>query len=213
LLRPTRRRDKDEKTTFWCQGQTARHDPQEFAIHKLLAALVAFAAVILSTLFGFGATSTADATVNYIAWPKDVIYVYDMTAGIKKSDGTQVWPVRAAAARWATGNPVDFRYTTKGCPANSQCVIVRQGTLGAPAVGVTVTTTVGQKITSSKITLDKTFGRTNDSAHRRNVVCHELGHSLGLKHRIQTSSCLTPYVTSERYPDATDIRNLNTMYR
>ena len=182
---------------------------------KIFAALAVFASVLTSSLLGFGTTVTAAAAapaVSFNSWQGDVIYVYDTTAKIKKSDGTQVWPVKAAAERWDDGNPVDFRYTTTGCPKNAQCVIVKQSELAAPAVGVTSIGRVGTDIKSVTIVLDTTFGRTNGSAKRRNVTCHELGHSLGLQHRTAKSTCLTSYVSSVKYPDATDIKNLNTMY-
>jgi hypothetical protein len=183
-------------------------------LSKIFLALAMFAAILGSSVFGTGATApqTADAAVSFISWPKDVIYVYDTTSKLKEKDGSQVWAVKAAAERWSAGNPVDFRYTTKGCPKDSQCVTVRQAELAAPAAGVTATGFVGADIKSSNVTLDKTFGKTNNAAKRRNVVCHELGHSLGLKHRTQTTSCLTSYVASQKYPDKTDIKNLNTMY-
>ena len=44
------------------------------------------------------------------------------------------------------------------------------------------------------------------------MTCHELGHALGLKHRTETSTCLTSNATSKKFPDATDIENLNAMY-
>jgi hypothetical protein len=186
---------------------------------RLVAALAVFASVLATSLLGFGVTaptaqaaSTTAASVNFNSWPKDVIYVYDQTAKVKKSDGSPVWPVKAAAERWDNDNPVDFRYTTTGCPKDSQCVIVKQSELAAPAVGVASIATVGTDIKAVTIVLDTTFGRTNTSAKRRNVTCHELGHSLGLQHRTADSSCLVSYVTTTKYPDSTDIKNLNTMY-
>jgi hypothetical protein len=157
-------------------------------------------------------TTRVTAATNFISWPKDVTYIYDKTASLKKADGSPVWPVAAAAQRWSAGNPVDLRYTTKGCPSNSQCVTVRQAEMAAPTAGLTATGFAGGDIKSSNVTLDTTFGRKESAAKRRNVVCHELGHSLGLTHRLSTSSCLTSYVTSQRYPDTTDIKNLKIMY-
>ena len=187
-------------------------------MRKIFASVAVLAALLAAALLGQGTLATADAAVtaapqvSFISWPKDVVYVYDTTAGLKKSDGTQVWPVKTAAARWSKGNPVEIRYTTKGCPSAVQCVTVRQPELADPTVGVAVTTAAGADIRSSHITLDTTFGRKNSSARRQNVVCHEMGHSLGLEHRTQTSSCMNPYVTDERHPDKTDIKNLKTMY-
>jgi hypothetical protein len=180
----------------------------------VLVALVAVAVLGQSTLASAAsATPAATATApSAIAWPKSVIYVYDTTAGLKKSDGTQVWPVKAAAARWSKDGAVDVRYTSTGCPAKVQCVTIRQSELDDPTVGVTATSVAGSTITASNITLDTTFGRKNSAARRQNVVCHEMGHSLGMKHRNTTSSCMNPYVTSERYPDATDLKTLKTMY-
>lgn len=181
-------------------------------MRKIFASIAVGAALLASAVVGQGAVATtADAAVNFVSWPQDVIYVYDATAGVKK-DGKQVWPVEAAAERWSKGNPVDLRYTTKGCPANVQCVTITQAKVKAPAVGVTATAFVGADIKSSNITLDKSFGSKNSAARRQNVVCHEMGHALGLKHQATTTSCMNSYVTSTRYPNATDIKNLNTMY-
>lgn len=170
-----------------------------------------FTTFVTSSLLWSGSPGPADAAVNFKSWPKDVVYVYDLTAGIT-ANGSPVWPVRAAAERWDNDNPVDFRYTTYGCPRGVQCVTVRQAKLASPGVGTTTTVFVGDDIRSAKIVVDTTFGRTRSYSQRRNVICHELGHSLGLKHRTSTTSCLTSYVTSQRYPDATDIKNLRIMY-
>ena len=62
-------------------------------------------------------TPGAEAAVNFVSWPKDVVYVQDRTAPLKKADGLPVWPVKAAAERWDNDNPSDFRYTTGACPA------------------------------------------------------------------------------------------------
>jgi hypothetical protein len=182
-------------------------------MYKFLALSTMFASVLASLLFGPGGTTTASAAVNFNSWSGNVIYVYDTTSRIKRSDGAPLWPVSAAAERWDDDNPVDYRYTTKPCPTGSQCVTVRQAELASPTVGATVIGRVGTDIRSATVTLDTTFGRTNSNARRRNVVCHELGHALGLQHRTATSSCLTSYAASQQYPDATDIKNLNIMYR
>lgn len=181
-------------------------------MYKKSAVSALFASVLASLLLGPSGTTTASAAVNFNSWPENVIYVYDTTSRIKRTDGAPYWPVSAAAERWDNDNPVDFRYTTKPCPKGSQCVTVRQAELASPTVGVTAIGRVGADIKSVTVTLDTTFGRTNTSARRRNVVCHELGHALGLKHRTATSTCLTSYAATQQYPDATDIKNLNTMY-
>lgn len=181
-------------------------------MYKVMAASVLFSSVLALLLLGPGGTAPAGAAVAYNSWSENVIYVYDTTSQIKRADGAPRWPVSAAAERWDDGNPVDFRYTTKPCPKGSQCVTVRQSELAAPTVGVTAIGRVGTDIRSATVTLDATFGRTNTNARRRNVVCHELGHALGLKHRTATSTCLTSYAAEQQYPDATDVKNLNTMY-
>ncbi|MBA3528822.1 MAG: matrixin family metalloprotease, partial [Propionibacteriaceae bacterium] len=156
-----------------------------------------------------GVSTTASAATNFISWPKDVIYVQDYTANIKKADGSQMWPVRAAAEYWDNNNPVDFRYITTGCPRNSQCVPVRQKDFSDPATtGAAGYSWVRGDITAANVDLDTSFARLATYSQRRNVVCHELGHTLGLKHRSTTSSCLYSMNTSQRYPDATDIKNL-----
>ena len=132
--------------------------------------------MLLSSLVG---APSADAAVNFVSWPEDVVYVQDLTSKIKQADGSLVWPVEAAAERWDDANPVDFRYTTKACPKGAQCVVVRQSELPAPAVGSAATGRSGADIVSAAVVLDTTFGRVNDAVRRRNVVCHELGHVNG----------------------------------
>jgi hypothetical protein len=181
-------------------------------MRKIFAAVAVLAALVAMAVFGQSTSASAGTTPTVAAWPKSVIYVYDATAGLKKSDGQQVWPVKAAAARWSKGGAVEIRYTSKGCPTNVQCVTIRQSELDDPTVGLAATKIVGSDIKASAVTLDTTFGRKNSAARRQNVVCHEMGHALGLKHRDKTSSCMNPYVTNERYPDSTDLKTLASMY-
>ena len=181
-------------------------------MYRIVAHPVVFAALLASSLFGVSSVSTAQAAPSTNAWVEDVVYVYDMTSKIDKLDGSPVWPVYKAAERWDNDNPIDYRYTTKACPADAQCVTVKQAELAAPTVGVTTIARVGTDIKAVTVVLDTTFGRTNSSAKRRNVTCHELGHALGLKHRTETTTCLTSNATSKQYPDATDIKNLNDTY-
>jgi hypothetical protein len=136
-----------------------------------------------------------------------------MTAKLKKADGSPRWPVAAAAEKWDNDNPTDYRYTTTPCPAGAQCVVVQQKELAAPAVGTTATAFSGTAIVSAAIVLDTTFGKTGSAARRRNVVCHELGHALGLQHRTGTTSCMSPYVSDQRYPDKVDVQILGAMYK
>jgi hypothetical protein len=94
-------------------------------MYKTFAAVTVFLAVLASSLFGSGATTSAEAaTISYVSWSKTVVYVYDTTASQKLANGSPVWPVRAAGERWSAGNPVSFRYTTKPCPTGAQCVVV-----------------------------------------------------------------------------------------
>lgn len=178
-------------------------------MRKSLVAPVSALIVLASSLM---APSGAEAAVNFVSWPKDVVYVQDLTAPLKKADGTPVWPVKAAAERWDNDNPADFRYTTKACPAGSQCVVVQQAELPSPVVGSAATGRSGADIVSATVVLDTTFGRTNGATRRRNVVCHELGHALGLQHQPGKGSCMTSQVTDNRYPSAGDIKNLVIMY-
>lgn len=178
-----------------------------------LIALTTVLVALVSSLAGLGGLSTASAATTSVAWAKDVVYVYDTTASLKKADGSPVWPVRAAAERWDDANPTDYRYTTKPCPTGAQCVVVRQSELAGSTVGSAATGRSGTTIVSADVVLDTTFGRKNGAVRRTNVVCHELGHALGLGHRSGTGSCMTSYVTDVKTPARADIVELDKRYR
>ncbi len=173
-------------------------------MRTILATLASLVIAVTSVV----AAPRAEGTTMAVSWPRNVVHIQDLTAGIRTADGSPRWPVRLAAERWDDANPVDFRYSSGPCPSGAQCVVVRQAELPAPAVGSAATGRVGADLVSAVVVLDTTFGQTNGATRRRNVVCHELGHALGLPHRTGTSSCMT----DQRYPSAGDVRELVLRY-
>ena len=89
---------------------------------------------------------------------------------------------------------------------------VRQANLPGRTVGEATTWSIGQVIVSAEIVLDSGYGKTANYSKRRNTVCHELGHTLGLAHSHTEGSCMYEEVTATRYPSKTEIPNLNIMY-
>jgi len=133
---------------------------------------------------------------------------------------TTAWqtPLNAAANEWSTrSGKFDFvttpgsttRSARQNCAMTSGAVHVCNGHWNAAWAGLTEARVSGHHILAMRIRLNDA---QTPARYRRLVSCHELGHSVGLAHNTRPSSCMRPGI-SRPHPDATDIAELNVIYR
>jgi hypothetical protein len=81
-------------------------------------------------------------------------------------------------------------------------------------LGLTSITTNGCTITSSTTKLNRTYldGSNYTDDNRKTVACHEVGHSTGLAHNTQNTSCLKSGLPAPSNPNAHDQQQLQTIY-
>jgi len=75
--------------------------------------------------------------------------------------------------------------------------------------GLTELTESGPHIVSIRVRINDHYVT---SATERLVACHELGHSIGLGHRMQSTSCMKQG-TSTPHPDSSDYAELDLIYK
>lgn len=121
-----------------------------------------------------------------------------------------------AMTSWNSSACVDLRATTS-CPAGSSCIPLTLGSSSASSSSTLGTTSIsysGSTITRGSIIFYTTPLSSLTSTQRQGTVTHEVGHSLGLKHRATRYKLL--YNTNETQrltvPDVIDFSNVLTLY-
>lgn len=148
----------------------------------------------------------ADNAPNY---PRGYVYWKDET-------GSE-WPVYTSAVKWDQASRLDAVYTTGSC-TSSHCVTVREANLGTGCSAPYGETDVpagsrGHFTTNVEVRVDRQCdGRA--ASHRRELVCHELGHSIGLDDRASSvSSCMrTGNMNGSSAPTQHDYDTLHNSY-
>lgn len=128
-------------------------------------------------------------------------------------------PIRKAAAAWSrspavditvevTGECWDFTNRLELCGSNYPTA----SWLGLASVWV------NHQHQITYVQIEVNLAKTWNWEKRRYVVCHELGHALGLGHRpeLTSRSCMVPNFSrvsaSPAIPDATDLADLAALY-
>lgn len=122
----------------------------------------------------------------------------------------------AAAAEWSESDAVnaviepgsDARDVRRKCPPATGAVRICNFNYGATGwVGYTTAVVKGKHFVRVSIKLNSTYlGKKN-----RKVMCHEMGHGLGLGHRAEPSSCMKQG-SAQAHPDGHDYRMLERIY-
>lgn len=135
------------------------------------------------------------------------------------------WPVTTVTYKWNEAQGVDSFYVTS-CPRSGLIcphVVEYNGASGSPdptcntAYGCTTRTLLpgsAKHYGTARVYLNN--ATVNTATQARKTTCHELGHVLGLEHRVAgfNGSCMTqgaaPPISA--YPDTHDFDQLETTY-
>jgi hypothetical protein len=104
------------------------------------------------------------------------------------------WPVVLAARSWNANGEVRL-VRTASCVDLSPCYVVQEERLQRGVAGLAYVSSIGGKVLLARAYDDDGWRL------QREIVCHELGHALGLPH--YRRSCMSDYATG-RYPVPTE---------
>jgi hypothetical protein len=180
----------------------------------LLALAGVLLLVVASASFASHALTQADGdrlhwADNDPGFPRGYVYSQDQTGA--------EWPVFSSAIKWDEESRLDAVYTSGSC-TSSHCVTVHEAALAAGCsapFGVTAIPAgaAGHFTTNVDVTIDAQCDSRN-AADRRELVCHELGHSIGLGDRAASNvTCMrTGNMIGRTLPDAHDFEALHNSY-
>lgn len=135
--------------------------------------------------------------------------IYYQTGGIPAEyagyvqDGANIWNV----------SPCINLMVVATCPANSNCVPVKIGTVGDSSDGVFESTSTGGSsgyLKSGSLTLDDSLLSKQPVSYRRMVTAHEMGHSVSLRHRLTVNDIMN-WSSDDGVPMTADATNLNNI--
>ena len=128
-------------------------------------------------------------------------------------------PIRKTAAAWSRSPAVDITVEVTGeCwDFTNRLELCGSSYPTASWLGLT-SVWVNHQNQITYVQIEVNLAKTWNWEKRRYVVCHELGHALGLGHRPELSSrsCMVPNFSrvsaSPAIPDATDLADLAALY-
>jgi len=186
---------------------------------KRLTTSAVLAGVFL--LFTAGATLAGHAVMgggNRLHWgdnepnfPRGYMYWHDKTGA--------AWPVYASAVEWDKETRLDAVYVSGANSCTSfRCVPVTETDFNntgcaAPWGYANWTYNSSGHFTSAQMQVDRQCD-SRTAADRRELVCHEMGHTIGLDERSSTAdTCMrTGNMIGKQYPDPHDFEVLHYSY-
>lgn len=171
--------------------------------------------VALAALAGL-VTPSADAGHSFGAhWATPTI-PFDVHF-IDSASGSWDGVMQASAAKWSESDVLDVvidpgesnKKTRRRCPPASGAVRICNFSYGNTGwVGLTVMVAKGKHIQKVAMKLNQTYlGRKNGK-----VMCHEMGHGLGLGHVSRSSSCMKQGQGASKTPNGHDYKMLRKIY-
>ncbi len=172
-------------------------------------------ALLFSVVVLLGVTPNASATYIGVHWRRTV---NPATVTVVTSLQSRFLdPTTRAAGLWSVSDVIDMVLEPGGTGRRSRqnCAYIRgkvhicSGSYGNTGwVGLTQFKAQGHHIIAVRVRLNThLIPRNFDTT----VTCHELGHSIGLGHRSQSTSCMKQGRTSSR-PDSNDYSSLDKIY-
>lgn len=153
----------------------------------------------------------ADNDPNY---PRGYVYWVDKTGA--------EWPVYRSAVEWDEAAKLDAMYVSSeaACPNTGHCVTVKEESLGTSSCGPQLGKTsmvaydsTGHLTTATEVAIDTSCSGSADDK-RRTIVCHELGHSIGMDDQtVGASTCMrSPYAGPWTTPSSHDYDAIASHY-
>lgn len=122
-------------------------------------------------------------------WDSSVVYVENHAHG---------WPVHKAAKNLAKGSSLTLRVVRK-CPPEKPCIRVYDvRSLPGNTIGRTSSWSSNGHTVKADVYLENKWGQRATNKQRRGLVCHELGHAVGLGHTNRGNTCMKQGASKKR---------------
>jgi hypothetical protein len=176
---------------------------------------LALLGAVLAILLGPASLAHADHDWNGYHW-KTTPGGTNLTVADSLSRGfRQQGILQPVLKDWNAARAVSLRRTQssnssslrRDCPMKPGQIRVCDADYGETWLGKTDLDYSGTHIVAARVRINSHWG--HGASYRRYVLCHEIGHSLGLWHRSKGSSCLN----SGQHPDGHDLTMLGSIYQ
>ena len=124
-------------------------------------------------------------------------------SAVSSADGTAA---QVASANWSTSTVVDITQVTRRAD-----ISVVYGTACLIAC-TSYRLRRNSYIESATVILNQGSMSNYTAGQRQNVLCHEVGHALGLDHQNDLTSCMYPTTAGAPTPNAHDYEELELIY-
>lgn len=146
-------------------------------IRRIIGMVVAL--LLMAAAWVIGPMRAAEASPN--RWDSSVVYVENHARG---------WPVHKAAKNLAKGSSLTLRVVRK-CPPEKPCIRVYDvRNLPGNTIGRTSSWSSDGHTVAAEVYLENTWAKKANRKQKRGLVCHELGHAVGLQHSYRGNTCM-----------------------
>ena len=140
-----------------------------------------FLAGTLLTIIGLVSCQSASAAP--VSVHDDTFYIENHAPG---------WPLASSVRDLSNGTGLTFK-TVKKCREDVRCIRISSvANIPGNTIGRTHRARSGHQVHWANVKLENEWGNKRTQAQKANLVCHELGHAVGLEHTNRHDSCMWP---------------------